>query len=172
MPLETDKRDPASLQTFVDAVHKKILPTLTRNQLSAARDKYNARFGVGFLYEFTDKDLGRIQHLINELRDEAQRSSLEASHKQRFLEKLEVLQQELYKKMTRLDRFWTFVGEAGVMIGKLGTDAKPFVDRIGELLQIASRVQARSEKLPKGEMPKLPPLPPSESEDEPPEEEG
>jgi len=44
--------------------------------------------------------------------------------------------------MSNLDRFYGLVGEAGVVMGKFGHDAKPFFDRVREMYQIAWRSQA------------------------------
>ena len=52
--------------------------------------------------------------------------------------------------MSNLDRLWGLIGEAGVVLGKFGKDAKPLVDRIREITQIAWRTQARAEELPSG----------------------
>ena len=52
--------------------------------------------------------------------------------------------------MSSLDKLWGLIGEAGVVLGKFGRDAKPFVDRIREIAQIAWRTQARAEELPSG----------------------
>ena len=45
-----------------------------------------------------------------------------------------------------------YAGEAGVVLGKLGDDAKPFVDRVREITEVVWRCQARSEQLP-GDVP-------------------
>ncbi len=50
--------------------------------------------------------------------------------------------------MSDLDRFWGLVGDAGVILGKLGTDAKPFVDRVKEIADSVWRAQSRTEELP------------------------
>lgn len=118
-------------------------------------EKTNARFDVlfrnTFTYEFTDGDLNRIQTLINELRDIVINSeTFTAEHQQRVLRKLEKLQTELHKRVSNLDKFWGLVGDAGVAIGKFGTDAKPFVDRIRELADIVWRTQSKAEELPSG----------------------
>ena len=63
---------------------------------------------------------------------------------------LEKLQSELHKKMSNLDRFWGFWGEAGVMLGKFGEDAKPIFDRIREIVEIAWRTQSAAEELRTG----------------------
>ena len=103
----------------------------------------------GFFYEFTDGDLKRIQAIINELRDQIGESDLfEEDHRRRLLRRLEALQSEMHKKMSDVDRIWGLVGDAGIAIGKFGKDAKPFVDRIKELSQIAWKTQARAEELP------------------------
>lgn len=75
-------------------------------------------------------------------------NKLEDDHQRRLLAKLEKLQSELHKKVSDLDRFWGLLGEAGVVSGKLGRDAKPIVDRIREIAEIVWRTQARSEQLP------------------------
>lgn len=113
------------------------------------KSKYQAKFKAGFCYEFTDGDLSRIQELVNELRDLISNNDIfEDNHRQRLLKRLEKLQSELHKKVSDLDRFWGLVGDAGVVLGKLGEDAKPFVDRIKEIADIVWRTQSRTEELP------------------------
>ncbi len=121
------------------------------NVLSNARDKFKSKFGAAFLYRFSDGDLKRIQVLLNQLRDLVRSSELfDAKHKERILTKLEKLQLELHKYMSSLDKFWGLIGDAGIVLGKFGRDAKPFVDRIREISQIIWRTQAISEELPSG----------------------
>lgn len=134
--------------------------TLTKGvaELTVARvkSKYAAKFGKAFLYEFSQGDLERIQLLINELRERITNcDALEENHKQRLLRRLERLQSELHKKVSDLDRFWGLVGDAGVVLGKLGKDAKPIVDRIREIAEIVWRTQSRAEELPSDAPPPL-----------------
>ncbi|MDP2127397.1 MAG: hypothetical protein Q8K97_08455 [Pseudohongiella sp.] len=120
-----------------------------RNQFMSAIDKKMKTLDKGFFYEFTDGDLQRIQQLINELRDQIVESTLfKEDHRRRLLKRLETLQSEIHKKMSDIDRIWGLVGDAGIAIGKFGEDAKPFVERIKELSQIAWKTQARAEELP------------------------
>ena len=113
--------------------------------------KYSAKLGGCFTYEFSEGDLKKVQTSINELRDLISGSELiEDSHKQRLLKRLERLQSELHKKMSDLDRFWGFVGDAGVMVGKFGTDAKPFTARIRDIMETVWNTQARAEELESG----------------------
>jgi len=124
---------------------------ITNTTISETRNKYNTLFDNTFSYEFTTGDLDRIQKLINELRDNINLSELfTAEHKQRLLTRLERIQTELHKKVSDLDRFWGLIGDAGVVIGKFGNDAKPIVDRIKEIADIVWRTQSRSEELPSG----------------------
>ncbi|SHG16342.1 hypothetical protein SAMN05216361_1506 [Marisediminitalea aggregata] len=112
-------------------------------------EKYSALLGNSFSYEFSEGDLKRIQELINQLRDHVTSSDyFDENHKTRLLSRLEKLQSELHKKMPDLDRFWGLIGDAGVAIGKLGKDAKPFVKRIKEISDIIWRTQSRAEELP------------------------
>ena len=116
-----------------------------------SQSSFAAKLGAGFVYELSEGDLNKVQTSINELRDLISDSELiEDNHKQRLLKRLERLQSELHKKMSDLDRFWGFVGDAGVVMGKLGEDAKPLTDRIKDIMNIIWRTQARAEELESG----------------------
>ena len=119
--------------------------------------RFGAIRGSLFYYEFSQNEIDRIQSLLNELRDLITKSKkFEADHKSRLLNRLERLQSELHKKVSDLDRFWGLVGDAGVVFGKLGEDAKPIVDRIREIASIVWNAQSRAEVLPdKSEFPLL-----------------
>lgn len=107
--------------------------------------------GTGFFYEFSDGDLEKIQELVNDLRHHITKSEdFDPKHKQRLLRRLESIQKEIHKKVSDLDRFWGLVGDAGVVLGKFGENAKPIVDRIKEIAEIVWRTQARAEELPSG----------------------
>ncbi len=141
----------SDIEGYFARLGKIISPHLQRKHLEEARTKYRLLFGAGLIYEFSDGDLNRIQELINELRDAITASELfDEKHKQRILKRLEKLQAELHKKMSSVDQFWALLSEAGVVLGKFGEDAKPFVDRITEIGQIGWRAQVRAEELPSG----------------------
>lgn len=113
------------------------------------KEKLSHRFNSRFSYKFSDGDVDRIQTLLNELRDFiVSHEHFEEEHRQRLLKRLEKLQAELHKQMSDIDRFWGLVGDAGVVLGKFGKDAKPFVDRIKELAEIVWNTQKRAEELP------------------------
>lgn len=119
--------------------------------LTDAQAKFSAKLGVGFVYEFSEGDLNKVQTNINELRDLISKATIfEIKHQQRLLSRLERLQSELHKKMSDLDRFWGFVGDAGVVMGKVGTEAKPFTDRIKDIMNVVWNTQARAEELESG----------------------
>jgi len=137
------------LSGIIDADIKSLKSAEIRNEIEERSNRYSAFFRKGFYYTFTDPDLKRIQSLITELRALiAETADLEESHRQRLLRRLEKLQSELHKRVSDLDRFWGLVGDAGVVLGKLGRDAKPIVDRIREIAELTWRTQARSEELP------------------------
>lgn len=118
-------------------------------KVEAYTSRYNTALKSSFAYEFSQGDLDRIQLLVNELRDHiSENKKLDDDHKRRLLKRLEHLQSELHKRVSDLDRFWGLVGDAGVVLGKLGDDAKPIVDRIREMAEIVWKTQARSEELP------------------------
>jgi hypothetical protein len=118
-------------------------------QFSALRSRLGNVLRTTFSYEFTEGDLSRIQVLLNELRELISDSPrFEASHQRRLLGRLEKLQVEMHKRVGDLDKFWGLVGDAGVALGKFGTDAEPIFDRVREITGIVWRTQARAEELP------------------------
>jgi hypothetical protein len=119
--------------------------------------RYKTVVSKGFVYEFSKGDLEAVQERVNELRLLISSvKGLEKEHQQRLLRRLEKLQGELHKKVSDLDRFWGLIGDAGVVMGKLGDDAKPIVDRMREIADIVWRTQSRAEELPSGtELPRL-----------------
>lgn len=136
---------------FVNAVNANSLQYRNQLLVEKTKSKYKLVFGSEFCYEFTEGDLKQIQSILNELRDLITNSKeFEEDHKRRLLNKLEKLQKELHKKVSTLDNIWGLVGDAGVVIGKFGEDAKPIVDRITALVNIVWRVQSMAEELPLG----------------------
>lgn len=142
---------------FVRNVHAACILVQSEGRVASFREKFRVGLGKTFLYEFSQGDLVEVQGLINELRGLISESKdLDQNHKQRLLRRLEQLQSELHKKMSDLDRFWGLIGDAGVVLNKLGNDAKPIVDRIREISQITWKTQSRAEELPSNaDFPKL-----------------
>lgn len=150
--LTTDKHDSIkSIMMFCNYVLADLEAKISDSNFIDSLDKYRGKFAISFNYKFTDGDLTKIQTLINELRTLIVESELfDPKHKERLLDKLERLQKELYKKMSSLDKFWGLIGEAGIVLGKFGEDAKPFVYIIKQIAQIVWRTQANAEELPSG----------------------
>ncbi|MDB5987318.1 MAG: hypothetical protein JWR16_2371 [Nevskia sp.] len=163
-PLENSiQTDCYNIAGYIQKIYKDIKEQSASLTYEAQRSLLSIKIGRGHFFEFTEGDLKRIQTLINELRVLATSTpSLSADHRQRLLTKLERLQSELHKKVSDLDRFYGLVGDAGVLLGKLGKDAKPFVDRIRELAQIVWRTQSTREELPSGSPPPMLPGPASD----------
>lgn len=138
-----------NMQRFIQNSLGDFVGQSSAKKLEALKKSFGITLANGFAYEFTDGDLSRIQDLINELRDLlASDSALDEGHKRRLLKRLEELQKELHKKVSDLSHFYSLMGDFGIATGKLGKNAKPFTDRIGELLGIAWKAQARAEQLP------------------------
>lgn len=150
--LVTDKHENISrINVFNLQIFYNLEAELANSNLGNSLDRYKKKLANIFSYKFTDGDLSTIQELLNELRDLITKSELfNAKHKERLLDKLESLQKELHKTMTSLDKFWGLIGEAGIVIGKFGQDAKPFVDIIKTIADIVWRTQVSSEELPTG----------------------
>ena len=139
----------SQVREFLDLVVKELKGKATLLKVEGFKNRYKSSLKSTFAFEFSQGDLDRIQTLVNELRDQISRNKkLSDDHKQRLLARLEKLQSELHKRVADLDRFWGLVGDAGVVLGKLGKDAKPIVDRIKELAEIVWKTQARTEELP------------------------
>lgn len=157
---ELDKGGPEecpSLYKFVCEVRDLCSAEESKLHLSSLRNRFKTSLGSSFVYEFSQGDLERVQILVNQLRDLISNAKgFEKEHQQRLLHRLEKLQSELHKKVSDLDRFWGLIGDAGVVLGKIGEDAKPIVDRIREIADIVWHTQSRAEELPSGT--KLPQL--------------
>jgi hypothetical protein len=118
-------------------------------KIASVKSRMTLGIGRGFAYQFSEADVHRVQVLISELRMHIVESTFfDDAHRARILKRLEKLQSELHKKMSDLDRFWGLIGDAGVALGKFGTDAKPLVDRITEISQIVWNTQKQAEGLP------------------------
>ncbi len=144
-PIESAKE----LYKFVNSIQSEFQIESNKLKLEVMKSKYRSALGSGFFYEFSQGDIERIQVLVSELRENVSASKqIDAEHKTRLLKRLEKLQSEIHKKVSDLDRFWGLIGDAGVAFGKLGSDAKPLVDRIREITDIIWRTQSRREELP------------------------
>lgn len=138
-----------ALSKYLNTIKDSFKEHAVKLSVESYTNRYKTAFKNSFAYEFSQGDLERIQSLVNELRGQiSENTSLENAHKQRLLKRLENLQSELHKRVSDLDRFWGLVGDAGVVLGKLGKDAKPIVDRVREIAEIAWKTQARTEELP------------------------
>lgn len=97
-------------------------------------EEYVTLFSKVPVYEFSEPDFKRVQSLVNELRNLIQSSSLIADdHKRRLLRRLDAMHGELHKRTTDIDRFWGFIGEAGIAMRKFGQDLTPISERVIEL---------------------------------------
>lgn len=143
-----EDQDYRTYRYLVDEVGPEALKRNRALRAQRKRAEQKLLFPDQFHYSFNEGEQGRIQKILNELRDHVLNSSLfEIGHKQRLLFRLEALQAELHKKLSDLDRFWGLLGDAGIAIGKFGSDAKPFVDRIKDLTGLVWRAQAKAEAL-------------------------
>lgn len=155
---------------FIQVVGEECKREESKLRFASFRSRFRNSLGSGFAFEFSQGDLDRVQELINQLRTLISAgTSLDEEHRQRLLRRLEKLQSELHKKVSDLDRFWGLIGDAGVVLAKLGNDAKPIVDRIREITEIVWQTQSRTEELPSGtKLPQLDNKPISGGEEAPP----
>jgi len=150
------RQDSENVYATLRVIHNQHATTLGTRKSVSRQEAFSTLLGRAFCYNLSDADSKRIQELINELRGLITDSpKFEEDHRRRILERLERLQQELHRRISNLDRFYGLIGDAGVLLGKFGTDAKPFVDRIREIVEIAWRSQAAAEQLPASAKPAL-----------------
>lgn len=141
--------DCSNIFSFFGSAAERCRQLEVKARLARLQRSMTAKIGAGFAYEFSQGDLDRVQHLVNELRELISASDkFEEKHQRRLLMRLERLQTELHKRMSDLDHLWGLVGDAGVALGKLGKEAKPIIDRVREITTITWRTQARTEELP------------------------
>jgi hypothetical protein len=139
---------------FLQTAKDQLLSQSATRKLENLKKHFTVSLTDSFGYKFTDGDVAKIQRLINELRDFlVQNTSLDESHRQRMMKRLEDLQRELHKKVSDLSKMYALWGDAGIMLGKFGNDAKPFVDRCREIMGIAFRAEAQAENLPSDSKP-------------------
>ena len=70
-----------------------------------AEERFSAVLGEGFGYTFTDDEFGRIQELINDLRDMISKSKIiDDKHQRRLLKRLEKLQAEAQERRTAAEK--------------------------------------------------------------------
>jgi hypothetical protein len=139
------------INNYLGSLDKYCVTESSKLKVESLRSHFKTSLGSGFSYEFSQGDLERVQLLINQIRELiSQTNGLEKDHQRRLLSRLEKLQSEMHKKVSDLDRFWGLIGDAGVVLGKLGKDAKPIVDRIKEVADIVWQTQSRAEELPSG----------------------
>ena len=115
-----------------------------------AKQQYAHLFGKGVSYEFSDDDFGRVQELLDRLRELLTKSEdFEEDHRFRMLKKLEALQRELHKRMSDFDKFWGFFIDSGIALSKFWVNAEPFIKGVKEILEIVCRTQAKAENVQK-----------------------
>jgi|GEM_PF-6902762 len=151
-PTFEPEHDLLQLADMICALEEHLGPTLNRQRIENAfeqsRDFYQARIAGAFVYAFPDGDYRRLVTLVARIGGLARENQhIDANHKQRLLQKIEGLQRRLLHRMSSLDMLWSLVGEAGVVLGKLGVEAMPLAEGMCEIIRITMRVHARAEGL-------------------------
>ena len=139
----------SQLSSYIDDVSSTLKSKLLQLKIESYENQYKPYFKNISTYEFSQKNLERIQVLLNEIRKQiTDNKQLNNEHKQRLLKRLEKLQSELHKKVSDVDRLWGLIADASAVLGKLGENTKPIIDRLKEIAEITWQTQARMEKLP------------------------
>src|SRR5882672_3958775 len=135
----------SNIATYFNQLRNRVRSELTnrhaRGYFEAKTEEYVALFSRVSVFEFSDADFKRVQDLFNELRELFYGSTLiTEEHKRRLLRRLEAMHGELRKKTNDIDRFWGFIGEAGIAMRKFGEDLAPISERVLELGGIVMNV--------------------------------
>jgi hypothetical protein len=131
----------ASVTNYFNQLRNNVRNELTsrhsRGYFDSKTDEYISLFAKAQVYEFSESDFKRVHELISQLRELIANNGLIAEgHKRRLLRRLEAMRNELHKKTSDIDRFWGFLGEAGITMRKYGADLDPISDRVLELADI------------------------------------
>lgn len=140
----------ASITAYFGQLRTQVRTELTgrhsRSYFDTKTEEYLALFAKAQVYEFGEAEFKRIHDLANELKALIRDSSLiTEDHKRRLLRRLEAMRGELHRKTTDIDRFWGFLGEAGINMRKFGEDLSPVSDRMLELANIVLGVMLAKE---------------------------
>jgi hypothetical protein len=127
-----------SVKAYFDQVRGSVRSELSKRHalgyFESKTEEYVSLFSRVPVYEFSESDFKRVQDLVNELRDLIGGSTLISDeHKRRLLRRLEAMRGELYRKTSDIDRFWGFLGDAGIAMRKYGDDLAPISQRVREL---------------------------------------
>jgi hypothetical protein len=118
-------------------------------RLQVLRARFRHQIAGGFAYEFSQGDLERLLRLLGQIRERVtQAAALGKAYQARLLQRLTPLLEQTQKRVHDLTPYWGLVGEAGVVQGKLGADARPIVEGVKAITDILWQTQARAEELP------------------------
>jgi hypothetical protein len=128
----------ANITAFLSQLRTRVRTELagrhSRGYFESKTEEYRALFAKAQVFEFPEPDFKRILVLAAELRDLISENSLIAEeHKRRLLRRLEAARTELHRRTSDVDRFWSFLFEAGITIRKFGEDLEPISVRALEL---------------------------------------
>jgi multidrug efflux pump subunit AcrB len=125
-------------------------------KLGVEEQKFKSIRNNVYEYEFKDDDYEEIQRLINKMRELLQQSQvISDNHRYRLLNRLEVLQKELHKKVSNLDRALGFLLDVSIIVQQTGEGVKPIADLAKEISKILTQVIFVSQGIPPGELPTL-----------------
>ncbi|NWC99759.1 hypothetical protein HX869_13515 [Pseudomonas sp. P7779] len=146
--------------SYVVQIQREIEAILARDNAvqlqSEMEQRFNRLITGTFGYELTEGDLNEVQDLLNRLRDLVTKSEeLTDNHKERLLKRLEEVQQELHKKLSKLDKLYCLAIEVSVVAGTIGKNAEPLVKVAKALFGISYRTHAHTEGLPSSTTPQL-----------------
>ena len=128
----------SNIQSYFTKMRTSVRAELTnrhaRGYFDTKSEEYAALFAKVAVYEFSEDDFKRVMDLTNELRELIRTSTLiSEEHKRRLLRRLEAMRAEFHRKTNDIDRFWGFIGEAGIAMRKFGQDLAPITERVLEL---------------------------------------
>ena len=108
------------------------------------------------LFELNEDEILRINELCTEMRSQViTANSFSAQHKQRILNRISQIEQEIHRKDGRLDVILGGVVDIGDALGEFGERAKPLFDRINEIRRITQRNSKEYDQIPPPEDLKL-----------------
>lgn len=152
------KEDCTAINQYLNRLVKEC--TQIKSQERIEQIKANVRQSLGVVtqpepdghYQLDAQDLQRMEELISQLQSALNACSvLTEPHKARLRARIERMRRELRPQVPDLDRVWGLIGDARVLIEKIGAQARPMVSRLTELGELTWRIQSRTEGLHGGQ---------------------
>jgi predicted RecB family nuclease len=141
--------DSNAIKQYLTKVARHCKELQSQQRLEQLKATVRNTMGLTGQYEFEGAEIKRIAELAHQMQTTLQScTALEPKFRQRLQTRLEKFTAELSPGMDNIDLFWGLLGEARVLVARIGDESRHFVGWLTEMSEIMGQVQSRSEGLP------------------------